>query len=107
MAGETKAKKEEQKAEDVKSSHEAGKQPADNAAASQPASDEPDGPTIARLRAPFTFYQANMAHKLPVGNVMSSQDYDLEVLVKAGAQLDMIDAESGEVIGDLNELLAE
>lgn len=107
MAGETKAKKEEPKAEDVKSSHEDGKKPADNVAVSQPASDEPDAPTMARLREPFTLYQENMAHKLPAGNVMSSQNYDLEALVKAGAQLDVIELETGEVVADLNELLAE
>lgn len=66
----------------------------------------PDEPILGRLREPFLLYDGSMAHKLPAGQPLRSQDYDLEKLVAKGAQIDVIDPVTGEVEFDLNEQLA-
>lgn len=60
--------------------------------------------TIAQLREPYIFYSEGLAHKLPLGHIMSSADYDLDRLMSLGAQLDAIDPETHEVLCNMNEL---
>ena len=64
------------------------------------------GPMHGRLRADFIFCSSNgMRSQLRAHSILSSSDYDLEHLCHQGAQIDMLDLESGDVVGNLNEMI--
>ena len=73
-------------------------------------SSEPIEPTLVQFRSSFEFAPPETRPQriqFAKGRVVSSQEYDLDMLLKQGAQLDVVlknDDNSYDVVADLNEL---
>jgi hypothetical protein len=61
---------------------------------------------VAQFRAKFTYRMAGQIVSFEQGVLASSNDYDLKMMMRQGAQLDLLDFASGQILANLNELLA-
>lgn len=64
--------------------------------------EEPNAPDTIRVREAGVFVKNGQRHNLEAGQTFLSHDFDLDLLLKQGIQLDVID-EDGDVLLDLNE----
>jgi hypothetical protein len=81
------------------------KEAAAPAAAAVPEAEAPKE-MVAQFRSKFMLRIPGQTVAFEQGVLVSSNDYDLKMMMRQGAQLDLLDFASGQILGNLNELLA-